>query len=164
MYKCTYIQYIQGLCQSRLSTANYALLLIAPATTAVLRSYYLISSQHGPRTENTTFTVAHSLPRDVFTKSLPTNGLFTKNSSSRERVCRPLPSNALHKSVTISLREWTTAPVPKKHHLIYEYNFLLRNITLQHPVALIMVCRGSLAGATSCRACRLPVCSAVTFV
>jgi hypothetical protein len=42
MYKCMYVQYIQGLCQSRLSTANYALLLIAPATTAVYsleRSY-----------------------------------------------------------------------------------------------------------------------------
>jgi hypothetical protein len=35
MYKCMYIQYIQGLCQSRLSTTNHALLLIAPATTAV---------------------------------------------------------------------------------------------------------------------------------
>jgi hypothetical protein len=43
MYKCMYIQYIQGLSQSRLSTANHALLLlIAPATTAVYsleRSY-----------------------------------------------------------------------------------------------------------------------------
>jgi hypothetical protein len=28
MYKCMYIQYIQGVCQSRLSTANHALLLI----------------------------------------------------------------------------------------------------------------------------------------
>jgi hypothetical protein len=36
MYVCMYIQYIQGLCQSRLSTANHALLLISPATTAVL--------------------------------------------------------------------------------------------------------------------------------
>jgi hypothetical protein len=35
MYKCMYIQYIQGLCQTRLSTANHALLLISPATTAV---------------------------------------------------------------------------------------------------------------------------------
>jgi hypothetical protein len=37
-----YVQYIQGLCQSRLSTADHALLLIAPATTAVYsleRSY-----------------------------------------------------------------------------------------------------------------------------
>jgi hypothetical protein len=42
MYKCMYIQYIQGLCQSRLSTADHALLLIASATTAVYsleRSY-----------------------------------------------------------------------------------------------------------------------------
>jgi hypothetical protein len=31
MYECMYIQYIQGLCQSRLSTANHALLLISPA-------------------------------------------------------------------------------------------------------------------------------------
>jgi hypothetical protein len=38
MYKCIYIQYIQGLCQSRLSTENHALLLIAPATTAVSNS------------------------------------------------------------------------------------------------------------------------------
>jgi hypothetical protein len=30
-----YIQHIQGLCQSRLSTADYALSLVAPATTAV---------------------------------------------------------------------------------------------------------------------------------
>jgi hypothetical protein len=30
------IQYVQGLCQSRLSTADYALLLVAFATTAVL--------------------------------------------------------------------------------------------------------------------------------
>jgi hypothetical protein len=35
MYERMYIQYIQGLCQSRLSTANHALLLISPATTAV---------------------------------------------------------------------------------------------------------------------------------
>jgi hypothetical protein len=35
MYKCVYIQYIQGLCHSRLSTADHALLLVAPATTAV---------------------------------------------------------------------------------------------------------------------------------
>jgi hypothetical protein len=31
MYKCMYIQYVQGLCQSRLSTADHVLLLIAPA-------------------------------------------------------------------------------------------------------------------------------------
>jgi hypothetical protein len=30
------VQYLQGLCQSRLSTADYALLLVAFATTAVL--------------------------------------------------------------------------------------------------------------------------------
>jgi hypothetical protein len=35
IYKCMYIRYKQGLCQSRLSTANHALLLIALATTAV---------------------------------------------------------------------------------------------------------------------------------
>jgi hypothetical protein len=35
MYKCIYIQYIQGLCQSKLSTADHALLFVAPATTAV---------------------------------------------------------------------------------------------------------------------------------
>jgi hypothetical protein len=35
MYICMYVQYIQGLSQSRLSTADHALLLIAPATTAV---------------------------------------------------------------------------------------------------------------------------------
>jgi hypothetical protein len=34
--KIIYIQYVQGLCQSRLSTADYALLLVAFATTAVL--------------------------------------------------------------------------------------------------------------------------------
>jgi hypothetical protein len=42
MYKCMYIQYIQGLCQSRLSTANHILLLISPAASAVYsleRSY-----------------------------------------------------------------------------------------------------------------------------
>jgi hypothetical protein len=33
--KCMYIQHIQGLCQSRLSTADRALLLVTPATTAV---------------------------------------------------------------------------------------------------------------------------------
>jgi hypothetical protein len=33
--KCTYMQHIQGLCQSRLSTADNALSLVAPATTAV---------------------------------------------------------------------------------------------------------------------------------
>jgi hypothetical protein len=33
--KCMYIQHIQGLCQSGLSTADHALSLIAPATTAV---------------------------------------------------------------------------------------------------------------------------------
>jgi hypothetical protein len=32
---CMYIQYIQGLCQSRLSTADHALSLLAHATTAV---------------------------------------------------------------------------------------------------------------------------------
>jgi hypothetical protein len=35
MYMCMYIQYVQGLCQSKLSTVNHALLLVAPATTAV---------------------------------------------------------------------------------------------------------------------------------
>jgi hypothetical protein len=42
MNVCMYIQYIQGLCQSRLSTVNHALLLISPATMAVYsleRSY-----------------------------------------------------------------------------------------------------------------------------
>jgi hypothetical protein len=42
VYKCMYIQYTQGLCQFRLSTADHALLLIATATTAVYsleRSY-----------------------------------------------------------------------------------------------------------------------------
>jgi hypothetical protein len=34
-----YIQYLQGLCQSRLSTADYALLLAAFATTAVLNRW-----------------------------------------------------------------------------------------------------------------------------
>jgi hypothetical protein len=33
--KCMYIQHIQGLCQFRLSTADHALSLVAPATTAV---------------------------------------------------------------------------------------------------------------------------------
>jgi hypothetical protein len=33
--KCMYIQHIQGLCQSSLSTAYHALSLVAPATTAV---------------------------------------------------------------------------------------------------------------------------------
>jgi hypothetical protein len=40
--KCMYIQHIQGICQFRLSTADYALLLVAPATTTVYsleRSY-----------------------------------------------------------------------------------------------------------------------------
>jgi hypothetical protein len=35
MYKCMYVQYIQGLCQSRLSTVDHALYLVAPATVAV---------------------------------------------------------------------------------------------------------------------------------
>jgi hypothetical protein len=35
MYKCMHIQYIKGLGQSGLSTADHALLLVAPATTAV---------------------------------------------------------------------------------------------------------------------------------
>jgi hypothetical protein len=42
MYKWMYIQYKQGLCQSRLSTGDHALLLTVPATTAVCsleRSY-----------------------------------------------------------------------------------------------------------------------------
>jgi hypothetical protein len=42
MYKYMYIQYIQGLCLTRLSVADLVLLLIAPATTAVYsleRSY-----------------------------------------------------------------------------------------------------------------------------
>jgi hypothetical protein len=42
MYERMYVIYIQGLCQSRLSTAYHALLLISPATTAVYsleRSY-----------------------------------------------------------------------------------------------------------------------------
>jgi hypothetical protein len=33
--KCMYIQHIQDLCQSKLSTADHALSLVAPATTAV---------------------------------------------------------------------------------------------------------------------------------
>jgi hypothetical protein len=42
MYNYTYIQYIEALRQSRLSTADHALLLVVPATTAVYsleRSY-----------------------------------------------------------------------------------------------------------------------------
>jgi hypothetical protein len=35
MYKCMYIQYIQDLCQSRLSKADHATLLVAPATMEV---------------------------------------------------------------------------------------------------------------------------------
>jgi hypothetical protein len=35
MYKCMYIQYIQGPGESRLSTADHALLLVVPATMAV---------------------------------------------------------------------------------------------------------------------------------
>jgi hypothetical protein len=35
LIKCMYLQYIQGLCQSRFSTADHALSLVAPATTAV---------------------------------------------------------------------------------------------------------------------------------
>jgi hypothetical protein len=34
MHKYMYIHYTEGLCQSRLSTADHALLLVAPATTA----------------------------------------------------------------------------------------------------------------------------------
>jgi hypothetical protein len=34
-YQLEYVQYAQGLCQSRLGTADYALLLVATATTAV---------------------------------------------------------------------------------------------------------------------------------
>jgi hypothetical protein len=33
-----YIKYIQGLCQSRLSTADCALFLVASATTAVVKT------------------------------------------------------------------------------------------------------------------------------
>jgi hypothetical protein len=33
--KCMSIQYIQGHCQARLSTADYALSLVAPATMAI---------------------------------------------------------------------------------------------------------------------------------
>jgi hypothetical protein len=50
MYECMYIQYIQGLCQSRLSTANHALLFIFPATTAVYSLELIalfITSRHG---------------------------------------------------------------------------------------------------------------------
>jgi hypothetical protein len=35
MYQCMKIQFIQGLCQSRLSTADHVLLLVPPAMTAV---------------------------------------------------------------------------------------------------------------------------------
>jgi hypothetical protein len=35
MYKCIYIQYIKGLVQSRLSTADNALLFVAPAIVAL---------------------------------------------------------------------------------------------------------------------------------
>jgi hypothetical protein len=34
-YQLEYVQYVQSLCQSRFSTADYALLLLATATTAV---------------------------------------------------------------------------------------------------------------------------------
>jgi hypothetical protein len=33
--KCMHVQHIQDLCQARLRTADHALLLVAPATTAV---------------------------------------------------------------------------------------------------------------------------------
>jgi hypothetical protein len=48
-----YIQYIQGLGQSRLSTADHALLLVAPATTAVLailRVFYNLSARTTQKT------------------------------------------------------------------------------------------------------------------
>jgi hypothetical protein len=37
-----YVQYLQGLCQSRLSTAYYALFLVAFATTAVLDTWTVV--------------------------------------------------------------------------------------------------------------------------
>jgi hypothetical protein len=40
--KMVYIQYVQGLCQSRLSTADYALFLVAFATTAVLDTWTVV--------------------------------------------------------------------------------------------------------------------------
>jgi hypothetical protein len=35
IYQLIYVQYVQGLCQSKLGTADYALLIVATATTAV---------------------------------------------------------------------------------------------------------------------------------
>jgi hypothetical protein len=46
-----YIQYIQGLCQSRLSTADFAIFLVASATTAV-------SYQFSPMEKHFTFDAA----------------------------------------------------------------------------------------------------------
>jgi hypothetical protein len=56
--------------------------------TEFLFPYTLISSRHEPRTENTAFIVAYSLPRDVLTESLPSNRSMTKNLSSQEYVYR----------------------------------------------------------------------------
>jgi hypothetical protein len=144
MYKCMCIQYIQGLCQSRLSTADHALLLGAPATTVV---YSLERSYAWPPTNR-------YLPMDCWPRIRVRGNAFTG------RCLTMLCANPSQYNYMSGRRP----PVPKKRRLIYEYNFLLRNITLQHPDALAMVCRGSLDGATSCRACRLPVCYAVTFV
>jgi hypothetical protein len=57
MYKCMYKQYIQGLCQSRLSTANHALLLISPATTAVYSLERYILARTAQRTASNSFSI-----------------------------------------------------------------------------------------------------------
>jgi hypothetical protein len=93
-----YIQHIHGLCHSRLSTADYALFLVASATTVVYykpsasyigsaRSYtqkthQLLSNGYPVLSRVSTHALpsnghpvaAYSLLRDVFTGLLPSNG------------------------------------------------------------------------------------------
>jgi hypothetical protein len=68
--KLMYIYNIyKGLCQSRLSTTNHALLLIAPATTAVKGFHVSLASLYSPgtdSTENVSSVITCSLaPRDT---------------------------------------------------------------------------------------------------
>jgi hypothetical protein len=87
-----YIQYIQGLCQSRLSTANHDLSLVAPATTALysLETDYalnfasLITPRHRQRRKHSDciFVPIISMGTCLFAKASPSNGrvyLFIKN-------------------------------------------------------------------------------------
>jgi hypothetical protein len=120
MYKCMYIQYLQGLCPSRLSTTNHASssqnqsYVTTDGQSASLSwnkapiwglgpdlyytefpfPYSSISSRHGPRTENTAHLLLHAclfaFPRDSYLVHPLASWLLRSNRKHCSYCCEGL--------------------------------------------------------------------------